>query len=418
VRIGYILNRFPRFSQTFVLNEILELERLGFRIDIFSLDRPPDEPRQPDLERLRAPVTYLPGLDALAGVTLGRGLADEPERLIPEERERPCGAPLFAGVGEADALRLEVAAAIVASHVRRLEIRHLHAHFGTNQTTVALLAARMAGIRYSWTAHARDLYLTFADPETDREMRRRKIAEAAFVVAVSDYNRQLLVEICPEREYNIHRIYNGIGLETCRQGLPCPGLVLAAGRLVEKKGFIYLIDACARLRDQGRQFRCEIIGDGPERPRLQQRITDLDLAHHVSLAGYRRAAEVFAAMRRASLFVLPCVEAGNGDRDGLPTVLLEALGHGLPVISSPVTGVPEIVQPERTGLLVPPGDDRALAAAIGRCLDDHDFARALGLAGRELASQCFNLPNNVAELARRFSCMDHVVSSVSSKLSA
>ncbi|OED48113.1 hypothetical protein AB838_12710 [Rhodobacteraceae bacterium (ex Bugula neritina AB1)] len=402
MRIGYVLNRFPRFSQTFVLNEILELERCGHRIDIFSLARPPDEPRQPELAQLQASVTYLPGLDQLAGLRLGVGFKDRPASLVTEGYDQPCGDPLFAGLSEADAVRLEVAAAVVASHVRRLGIGHLHAHFGTNQTKVALLAARMAGIRFSWTAHARDLYLTFADAATDREMRRRKIAEAAFVVAVSEYNRQILAAICPERTASIHRIYNGIDLAACRPGKPQAGRILAAGRLVEKKGFIHLVEACGRLRDRGLAFRCEIIGDGPERDRLQQRIEDLALQDIVVLAGYASQTDLFAAMRQAAVFVLPCIQAADGDRDGLPTVLLEAMAHGLPVISSPVTGVPEIISHQQTGLLTPCGDPNALAEAIYRCVHSAGFAEKFGLRGREKTIRQFDLHANVSALALCF----------------
>ena len=400
MRIGYVLNRFPRFSQTFVLNEILELERRGYRIDIFSLARPPDEPRQPDLSQLQASVTYLPGLNELGGLSLGRGLCDQPATLVPDGCERQCSDPLFAGLSEADAVRLEMAAAIVASNIRRLGIDHLHAHFGTNQTKVALLAARMAGTRFSWTAHARDLYLTFADEATDREMRRRKIAEAAFVVAVSNYNRDLLAAICPERTAAIHRIYNGIDLAACRPGTPQAGRILAAGRLVEKKGFIHLIDACGLLRDRGLRFRCEIIGDGPERGRLQERIESRELQDFVMLAGYASQTDLFAAMRQSSVFVLPCIEAANGDRDGLPTVLLEAMAHGLPVISSPVTGVPEIVEHEHDGLLVPEAAPEALSSAIARCIRNPSLCRIWGKQGRVKAGRRFDLRSNITKLEK------------------
>ena len=401
MRIGYVLNRFPRFSQTFVLNEILELERRGHRVDIFSLAHPPDEPRQPDLARLKASVTYLPGLADLAGLKLGHGLEIQPAGFLPAA-QHPCSDPLFAGLSEADARRLEVASAIVASHIRQWGITHLHAHFGTNQTTVALLAARMAGISYSWTAHARDLYLTFGDAVADREMRRRKIEGAAFVVAVSEFNRQLLAGICPGHAPRLHRLYNGIDLDACRPGNPRAGHILAAGRLVEKKGFVHLIEACGRLRDNGIGFECQIIGDGPQRQQLQSRIEEMSLQEHVRLCGYASQAELFAAMRRTSLFVLPCIEATDGDRDGLPTVLLEAMGHALPVISSPVTGVPEIIEDGHNGLLTPQGDATALAAAITKCLKDPPFSINLGQTGRAIAARKFDLSQNAGKLINLF----------------
>ncbi len=406
LRVGYVLNRFPRLTQTFVLNEILELERQGIEVEVFSLLRPPPELRHPALDDLAARVTYLPGLDQAAGLLFGEGLEDRPRPVLSELGGAPvdaAGDPLFAGASAATVARLEIAAASLSLLARARGIRHLHAHFGTDQTTAALLAARLGGCGFSWTAHARDLFLSFGGGAADREMRRTKLREARFVVAVSEYNRRLLADLAPEHAAKIHCIRNGIDLSRIRpaDAVP-PREILAVGRLVEKKGFADLVDACARLAADGADFRCHIVGEGPLEAALRARIRACGLEDRVRLIGARPQPEVFLAMRRAGMLVLPCAVAGNGDRDGLPTVLIEAMAHGLPVVSCPVTGVPEIVEDGVTGLLAPSRDPGALARAMGRLIADPAGAAAMGRAGRLRAERLFDLGHNVARLAAHF----------------
>lgn len=402
LRIGYVLNRFPRLSQTFVLNEILELERQGVEVEVFSLLRPPPELRQPALGAMAARVTYLPGLDQAAGLQLGDGLGDCPQPLGAMLSSPPLDL-LFAGLAATDAARIEIAAASLAILTRARGIGHLHAHFGTDQTTVALLAARLTSIGFSWTAHARDLFLTFGGTAPDREMRRIKIREARFVAAVSEYNRVLLSRLAPESDADIHCIHNGIDLARIRpSGVAPPGEILAVGRLVEKKGFADLIDACAQLAAEGVDFRCHIIGEGPLETSLRSAIGAQRLEDRVHLLGALTQPEVFATMGRASIVVLPCAIANNGDRDGLPTVLIEAMAHGLPVVSCPITGVPEIVEEGVTGLLVPSHNSAALAAAMGQLIAEPARAAAMGRAGRSRAERLFDLGRNVSRLIRLF----------------
>jgi colanic acid/amylovoran biosynthesis glycosyltransferase len=402
LRVGYVLNRFPRLSQTFVLNEILELERQGIEVEVYSLLRPPPELRHPALADMAARVTYLPGLDQFAGLELGDGLQDHPQALAAMLQDRAAD-PLFAGLTAADGARLEVAAACLASLARARGIGHLHAHFGTNQATVALLAARLTGLHFSWTAHARDLFLSFGGIAADREMRRIKVREARFVAAVSQYNRTLLTELAPERGADIHCIYNGIDLARIQPAGAAPaGEILAVGRLVEKKGFADLIAACAHLAAAGAAFHCHIIGEGPLEAALRASIQAHGLEDRVRLLGPMTQPEVFAAMQRASMVVLPCVVADDGDRDGLPTVLIEAMAHALPVVSCPVTGVPEIVEDGITGLLGPSRDAAALAAMIGLLIADPASAAAMGRAGRRRAERLFDLSRNVERLAVLF----------------
>ena len=386
LRIGYVLKRFPRFSETFILNELLALQEMGAEVHVFSLLVPPDEPRHARLAQLRAPVTYLAKPSGLAPIDIAE--ADE---------------ALFAGQDEKSIAVLHAKADEVARLALAAGITHLHAHFGSDPATVALLAARRIGGTFSFTAHARDIYHTYVTPEIDREKRRIKLRRAAFTVTVSDFNAAHLRALCPEATGRIHRLYNGVDLSLfAPSGASAPGRVLAVGRLVEKKGFSVLIDACALLRDRGVPFDCRIVGDGPLLGALTQQIQDLGLDSRVALMGPMPQECLADEMGTAAVAVLPCVVTDDGDRDGLPTVLLEAMGRAIPVVTTTVTGGPEIVADGETGFLCAPNDAEALADAMARLLTNPDRAIAMGAVGRLRAERLFDLSTNVARLAGHF----------------
>jgi glycosyltransferase involved in cell wall biosynthesis len=385
VRVGYVLKRFPRFSETFILNELLALEALGIECHVFSLLSPPDEPRHARLAKLRAPVTYL-----------SKSTGEVP---IPDSTD----AVLFAGNDPKSVASLRTKAAEVARLAREAGITHLHAHFGSDPTTVALLAARHLGGTFSYTAHARDIYRTYVTPEVDAAKRRAKLTEAAFTVTVSDCNADHLSTLCPEASDRIYRLYNGIDLTLFSPTeSSVQGRILAVGRLVEKKGFSVLVAACALLRDRGLAFDCRIIGDGPLQSALQAQIERLDLAGQVTLAGPMPQERLADELGTAAIATLPCVIAPDGDRDGLPTVLLEAMGKAIPVVTTTVTGGPEIVAEAETGLLCRPGDPVALADALETLLADPKRARAMGIAGRQRAERLFDLSSNALRLSDHF----------------
>jgi len=386
-RIGYVLKRFPRFSETFVLNELLSLEQQGFAPHVWSLLTPPDEPRHARLADLRAGVTLLSGTD--------------PAARAPD----PADAALFAGQSEAAVARLIAKADRLADEAMSMGITHLHAHFASDAATVALLAAQRMGGTFSFTAHARDIWKLYVDPETDAAKRRAKLSAAAFCVTVSEVNAAHLRQICPEAASRIHRLYNGIDLSLFRPAPVArrhPRLIVAVGRLVEKKGFADLIEACALLRDKGVPLRCRIIGDGPLQADLAARIASRDLGQVVELAGPMPQERLVRALGAATLVTLPCIVTADGDRDGLPTVLLEAMARALPVVTTTVNGGPEIVAQGETGLIVPPQDPRALAQALGRLLSDPQTAQSFGRAGRARAEQLFDLHRNAGQLGAMF----------------
>ena len=410
IRIGYVLKRFPRLSETFILNELLQLERQGVELEVFSLLRPPDEPRHALLEELRAPVYYLPSSSAAEGIRLSvQGCNGKIHKRSIAEHLDGSDEPFdeaMPGKSGKDAATLVIKAASVAMLSRTHGIRHLHAHFGSDATTVAMLAARLARLSYSFTAHARDIYHLYNDPETDAQMRRAKIAEAAFVATVSDFNRQHLLELAePQHAARITRLYNGIDLDRFRPQSRVsrhPQRILAVGRLVEKKGFADLIEACRILSGAGTQFSCDIIGEGPLRDQLERQIADAGLAGVVVIRGAMPQERLQQEMQTATMLVLPCVVTSSGDRDGLPTVLLEALACGLPCISTSVTGVPEIIGHGKNGLLAKPNDPLSLARCMTRLLANPAERECFALAGRRKAEADFDLTKNVASLRAMF----------------
>lgn len=395
-KIAYVLKMYPRFSETFILNEILELERQGVQVHIFSLKKPDDGRFHADLARVKAPVTYVP-----------EQLRVAPEAFLLAHREVASWNSaryrrlLWRTLGRrrGGALRRLSQAAYIAPILRREGITHVHAHFASSATSVASYLHRLAGFSYSFTAHAKDIYHDDVNPRTVA----RKIEASRFTVTVSDYNRAFLGELgAAER---LARIYNGLDLEQFRLNgtrQDDPPLVLGVGRLVEKKGFDDLVRACAILRDSGLDFRCRIVGKGDQAPMLRTLIDSLDLADRVELAGPLPREALLGLYPRASAFAAPCVVAADGNRDGLPTVLIEAMALGVPVVATPVTGIPELVEHAHTGLLVPERDPAALAAAIHRLLVDREAAAQMAAAARLRVEREFDLRTNVAALRERF----------------
>ena len=399
LKIGYVLKRFPRLSETFILNEILELERLGAQIQIYSLIDvtllEAESLRHGLVRELKSPVVYLSPRQPLKKWRVKVGRFDD-SGFVKRSLKEICGGDV-----PHDAILL-LLAALVGNLARAQGVGHLHAHFGTEATHLAMLVSRLAGIPYSFTAHAKDIY----DQSVDGALLRQKIREAKFVVTVSDYNRRHLAELATEEmATKLIRLYNGIDLDRFQPDqatLRKSDLILAVGRLEQKKGFQDLIQACALLGDTRRSVRCLIVGEGRERQTLENEIQRLSLGDQVVLAGAQTQEQLIETFKRAAVLVLPCVISSTGDRDALPTVLLEAMAAGLPVISTRLAGIPEIVEDGKTGLLVPPGEPVQLARAIAEVLDHPELQQSFGRAGRAKVERLFDLRKNVPVLFELF----------------
>lgn len=403
-RVAYVVKRYPRFSETFVVNEILSHEQAGLDIDIFSLRPPVDTHFQSDISKVRAPVHYL-----------SSGSVKSPD--FWEEIQK--GARRFPGIWDTlprgeFATVIEMYQAIqMAGQIRERGIRHLHAHFATSATTVSRLAAGIAGISYSFTAHAKDIFHDSVHPADLQS----KIDDASFVVTVSDFNQKWLSRHFGNSQ-KIVRIYNGLDLSLfhvnpLQTSTRC---ILAIGRLVAKKGFTHLIDACRILRDKNVEFRCEIVGGGELDSALRDQVSRLSLNEYVHLAGPIPQNQVREKLRNATMLVAPCVVGEDGNRDGLPTVITEALASGTPCIATAVTGIPEIIHDQESGLIVRQGSADDLARAIRQLLVNDQLRRSLAERGREIVEQQFNIHQNVAKLRERFPVLDTRSPPLSSQL--
>ncbi|MFQ5423238.1 MAG: glycosyltransferase family 4 protein [Phycisphaerae bacterium] len=389
-RIGYLLRMYPRFSQTFVVNEILELERQGLDLHIASLRKPTDGIFHESFARVRAKARYLP-----------ETILSDFRRVCRVHWPLVRHAPLRSGRAAACVVRnrgaewIDLAqAASLLRWVRKQRIDHVHVHFGTNEATVAHMAHIMGGLSYSMTLHAFDIFRE----NVDRRLLVRKINASRFTLTVSDFNRRYLLDNFPEVDASRIRVnYNGIDLERFVPGGTEreTATLFAVGRLIEKKGFADLVRAVGRLRDQALPVRCTIAGEGREAAHLKQEIKRLRLESHVELAGSLNQQQVRERMRRAACFALPCVRAADGNMDALPTVLLESLASGCPTVSTRLCGVPEIIEDGVSGLLVSPGADAALAGALRRVLTEPALAARLAAEGRRRAEERFDIRHNV-----------------------
>ncbi|MFV0407120.1 MAG: glycosyltransferase [Propioniciclava sp.] len=388
-RVGYVLKMYPRFSETFILTEMLALQATGTELAVFSQRLPIDGRFHAALASLRAPVTYLP--HRFRPVELWHRLSHHQQALdlTPHLAEL-----LTLGVDEA------LAAVEVAATARQQGLRHLHAHFGSTAASVARMAARIAGIGYSFTAHAKDIFHDSVDPA----QLAIKLRDARFVVTVSDYNLEHLRTTYGPDAARVRRLYNGLDLAQFRYRPHGRARRIAAvGRLVEKKGFDDLLRALALLRQEGHAVPLDLVGHGPEAEPLRALATQLGVTDLVTFHGGLPQHQVADLVRHAAVFAAPCVVGADGNRDGLPTVLLEAQAVGTPVVSTPVTGIPEAVIDGETGLLVGERDATALADALRTLLTNQPLANQLAARARRHIETTFDIDQNAQTLRTWFS---------------
>jgi glycosyltransferase involved in cell wall biosynthesis len=388
----YVLKRFPRLSETFILREVLALEAAGVNVLVDALLPPEDGPTHPELAGVQARVRYLPRHPrlrhgAVLGVHLGVAARHPVRWAALALRSRRDGT-----------WRRFVQAGLVASRIRRDGAGHVHAHFATAASEVATMAARLAGVTCSVTAHAKDIYHRDNAP-----LLARRLAGADTVVTVSGHNVEHLNRVLAVggRVPDVRHIANGVPLGSVAD--PTASLtLLCVARLVPKKGVDLLMEAAALLLERHPQLAVDIIGDGPLRDELAAQIDRLGLVGRVRLLGVATTTEVLAAMATARAVVLPCRIDADGDRDGMPTVLVEALARGIPVVSTDIVGIRELVKDGETGLLVEPEDVPGLAAALDRLLVDPLLAARLGDAGRRLVGEQFGPADSTRALAEVF----------------
>jgi colanic acid/amylovoran biosynthesis glycosyltransferase len=386
-QFAYLFERFPSFGQTFCHREVAELARQGITPLIFSIRNPRDEPLQEWDAHIVKRVHYLPEekqlLDDVRRASKKRKLTQEIVTALDEWGRRT------------DFLRL-YQAVYIGLRLREMGIRHVHAHFAGMAARTAFWIYRFFRITFSFTAHANDIFAP-----RDFEIGLDQLVDAARVIVTeTDYAARFLRERFPYCADRVHRVYNGLDLAEFGRAdfSTAPPLVVAVGRLIAKKGFVDLIRACGLLAERGKWFRCEIIGEGPLENELRQKIQQLELQDRVALAGAKSQREVRQRLAAANVFVLPSVIDPEGGMDNLPTVIMEAMATGLPVISTAIGGIPEMVIEDETGFLVAPRDAVALADGIEKLIGDAVLARKMGRAGHERAQELFSIEKNVREL--------------------
>lgn len=385
-RIGYILKRYPRYSETFVVNEILAHEKSGLNIEIFALRPPCDGHFQSIISEVRSHLTYLPydGIKPSAFWAMVGTCAE----VLPNLWDK---LPM----AQHEDSRTVYQALVIANQAKRTGITHFHAHFATSATTVARLAGAFCDLPYTFTAHAKDIY----HKDVCVGDLRRKICDATTAITISHYNLEYLYGLFGDDISNVVIIYNGLDLSTFPYKDPsnADSKIVSVGRLIEKKGFDVLIDACSMLAQRKVSFSCEIIGAGELKEQLDDQIQAARLKGTVELLGPRPQSEVITHLQEAAIFAAPCVVGDDGNRDGLPTVLLEAMALGTPCVSTDVTGIPEIIRDGETGLMVPQHDAESLANALQQLINEKSLRIRLAQNARRFIEKNFDIHANTAQ---------------------
>ena len=385
--LGVLVKIYPKLSETFILEEILGLERSGLPLRLYALAPATDAITHPEVAHVRAPLVTLPALTRRHAAVFAARHAGV-FRAAPLRYLRTLAVAIGRGLqGVQDFVR----AGWMAAQLRDDGVEHLHSHFISSPADIADLVARLLAMPFSISAHAKDIYLS--DP---RDL-KRKLEAARFTVTCTEVNRQTLAAIAPQA--TVHHMYHGIDhalFHPARRVLVSSvPLIVSVGRLREKKGLDVLIEACAKLRARGQPFNCEIVGYGEEHDRLATLIARLGLGAQVRLVGKLAREQVIERYARAAVYVQPARIAADGDRDGIPNVLLEAMAMGAAVVATRVSGIPELVIHEVNGLLVAPDDPQALADAIGGLLQQPSRCTALACRARETVVASFDNDHNL-----------------------
>ena len=391
------MSRFPKITETFILYEILALEARGVTVDVHPLLREREESVHPEAARLLKRIRFhsflsLPIIAANAHYAFRRPVAYF--GALYEVLSGPFGSlNFFAG-----AAGIFPKSVRFAYEMERAGVQHVHAHFATHPTVAALIIHRLTGIPFSFTVHGHDLHV-------EKRMLAEKLSAARFAVAISDYNRDTMIEECGEWAKGkiavVHcgidpRVFDATARKTRGDGTL---KMLCVGRFDEVKGHPVLVEACRKLSERGIPFVCDLVGEGPRRPEVEALIERAGLTGRVRTLGPQPRLEVVRLLSECDVFALPSVMAANGEREGIPVSLMEAMAMGIPVVSSKLSGIPELVESGVSGVLVEPGDASALSESLEKLAREPELRARLGEAGRAKVLRDFDLSLNVDRLA-------------------
>lgn len=403
LKVAYIMSRFPKITETFILYEMLAMQQQGIQVEVYPLLREKAEVMHPEARQFVEAAHFQPFI-SLPIIRANLFFLLKKPRVYLKTlwdllRANWGSFGFFTG-----ALGIFPKAVLFAYQMKAEKIDHVHAHFASHPAAAGFIIRRLVEIPYSFTAHGSDLH-------RDRHMLREKVAEAAFVVPISDYNREIILAECQgNHKDKVTVIHCGVDTdvfqfrssETPYEKAENPFMILCIGTLHEVKGQAYLVDACRKLQDKGINFICHFVGDGPDMKALMTLADQAGLSEKVVFHGRQTRDEIARLLQDADVLATPSVPTRDGRREGIPVVLMEAMGSGVPVVASNLSGIPELVEDNVTGLLVQPRDATSLANALERYVTDQALRRRLGQAGRERVVGDFDLKKNAAKLAKLF----------------
>ena len=399
MKFAYIMSRFPKLTETFVLDEIVALRRLGVDVDVYPLLRTSERIVHKDAMEIGRSAHFHPFFSwkiLRANWTFLRGAPSVYCKALAEVLAGTWGsANFFIG-----ALAIFPKSVSLAYEMRAGGITHVHAHFANHPTVAALIIHRLTDIPFSFTAHGHDVHV-------ERRMLGKKMAAAQSVVTISEYNRRLMLdenpEVSPDKVHVIHcgvdtELFGAPVREEQREGCRA----VAVGSLLEVKGHRYVIEACRLLRERGVSLNVDFIGEGPLRAELEELTARSGLSDTITFHGELRREEVVQLVSHADLICQASVHTARGSREGIPVSLMEGMAVELPVVASRISGIPELVEDGRSGRLVPPGDPLALADGLEELVRDPALRQRFGRAGRARVLADFDLERNVARKSRLF----------------
>jgi len=402
--LAYILKGYPRISETFISNEILLLERLGFTLRLFPMRRGREDFCHDSVKQIKARVDYLPtelllDLPQLIGPNILRAVKS-PGRY---RTALQTAATRYRRTGKQATFKHLFQAGYMTEKFLSKEpaICHLHGHFAHSPTSVTMFASLLSGLSFSFTAHAKDIYTSHPD------QLREKLEKSVFVSTCTRKNKQFLERLSENRGAAIHCNYHGIDLDlfnnrSLRYTSSPPYKLLTIARIIPKKGLPTVYQALKKLKESGLEFQHDLIGDGDDRDSVLKLIEELDLEDCCSWLGTLPHEQVLDRFVNSDLFVLGSQIAEDGDRDGIPNVLVEALAMGVPAVATNVSAIPEILINGKTGLTANQKDSAALAAAMVTLLTDQPLRRDIIDNGRDFVREHFDNSRLIVDLARLF----------------
>ncbi|MEE9398172.1 MAG: glycosyltransferase family 4 protein [Methylococcales bacterium] len=393
------MSRFPKLTETFILHEILALEKNNVAVEVFPLLREHQKTSHPEALRLTQSAHFLPFISLPIFAANWFFFSRNPKAYLYVLAEIIKGT--FGSVNFfVGAIGIFPKSVRFAYEMQTLGITHIHAHFCTHPAVAALIAHRLTGIPFSFTAHGSDLHV-------ERRMLAEKVNAAAFVVTVSDFNKAVIVNECGKIVHEkVHVIHCGVDVTQLptksNWSLEGSLSILSVASFEEVKGHKFLVEACRILAHQGIQFRCHFVGEGPLFQAIVNQVSELGLKDMFHFHGGLARDEVIKLLADADVFVLASVPTKQGKREGIPVSLMEAMGSGVPVVASNLSGIPELVQHKVSGLLVSPQDSVSLANALENYYQSEELREEIGRSGKQQVVEQFDLEKNAIKLIELF----------------